>query len=294
MKTREKIPLTELQNEDIAGLIVRPLRQNFNRMNSGETPHRHNFQEIIWVKSGAGVHSIDDEIIQIQPNTFYFIGKGQVHYFLEGFDLDGVLIRFTDSFLPSEDYRTSTAHNASFISRMIKTNVIQVATSEAQLLELYIGQLLKEFKEQQQSFGKVIILQHLISIILVQLERISRTQSLEELELIEDVRTQIYREFLLILENHFHTEHTVPFYSRQMGVSRRKLSEIVKIFSGRTAKNIIIDRIITEAKRLLAFTNCSLKEITYKLGYEDPAYFCRLFKLQTGSTPQQYKTQNQL
>jgi len=284
----------ELHQNVSQGFLIRPLITNFNKITLDESPHRHNFQEIIWVESGKGTQSIDDELIQLKPNTFYFIGKGQVHFFHEGVNLKGFLIRFSDSFLPNEDHRSSTAHNASFLSRMIHTNSISIDVIKRNHIEQIIHLLHQEFTQEHSEFGRIVILQHLLSTILIRLERLCKEQSLQDIQNINDIRMLKYREFLHVLENHFQTQHSVPFYSQTIGMTRRKLSETVKHFSGKTAKHIIIERIITEAKRFLSFTNCSLKEITYKLGYEDPAYFCRLFKQQTGFTPQNYKKQNLL
>jgi len=284
----------EINQNFSEGFLIRPLLPNFNKETLDETPHRHNFQEILWIKSGKGTQSIDENLIILESNTFYFIGKGQVHYFHEGVNLKGYLIRFTDSFLPNEDHRSSTAHTASFLSRMILSNSISVDKHKLPQIEKAIHLLHEEFIQKDSDFGRIVILQHLLSMILIFLERQYKEQSIQEIQNINDISMFKYRQFLHVLENHFQSQHSVPFYSQTIGMTRRKLSEVVKQYTGKTAKNIIIERIITEAKRLLSFTNCSLKEITFKLGYEDPAYFCRLFKQQTGMTPQNYKRQNLL
>jgi len=74
-----------------------------------------------------------------------------------------------------------------------------------------------------------------------------------------------------------------------LGVRRRRLSEIVKLFTKKPAKTLIQERIILEAKRLLSFTNSNLKDIAFQLGFETATYFSRVFKKHTKKTPLEYQ-----
>jgi len=74
-----------------------------------------------------------------------------------------------------------------------------------------------------------------------------------------------------------------------MGLPPRKLTEICQSKSGKTAKKIINERVLTGAKRLMKYTTLPLKEIAHSLGYKDLGYFCRYFKKATGLTPTEYK-----
>ena len=74
-----------------------------------------------------------------------------------------------------------------------------------------------------------------------------------------------------------------------MGVTKRQLSLICQEKTGKTAKQLVNERILTEAKRLLKYTTLSLKEISDRLGFKNLPYFCRRFKKGVGVTPTEYK-----
>ena len=58
-------------------------------------PHRHDYHELIWIRAGAGQHSIDGATVPVRPGTITVIGRGQVHVFEQGEHLDGAVVRFT-------------------------------------------------------------------------------------------------------------------------------------------------------------------------------------------------------
>lgn len=288
-KRNFQIPFQDLKTAETSSFLIRKVLEKVVPEELDEKPHRHNYQEIIWIKKGKGKQTIDDELIHLQPHTFYLIGQGQVHNFLEGSNLEGYLIRFTNNFLPGADLSSPTAFNISLLNRIIEVNEIQVEENEIPSFELLLQQLLEEYNTPAPLFGKHPLIQHFLLALLIKLERKIRAVSLSKVKVEDDYEKQIYQAFLILLEDNFHQQHQIDFYSYELGINKRKLAEIVRNNSGKTSKNLLIARLITESKRLLAYTNCSLKEITYRLGYEDPAYFCRIFKKQTGKTPQQYK-----
>ena len=87
-----EIRFVDLRPNDHTSFDIRLLSSYLYPVVSYESPHRHNFQELIWVRSGSGSHVVDDQILEIQPHTFYLIAKGQVHRFLEGRD-HGLLVQ---------------------------------------------------------------------------------------------------------------------------------------------------------------------------------------------------------
>ena len=91
------------------------------------------------------------------------------------------------------------------------------------------------------------------------------------------------------LDEDYNKAHLVTHYARKLGVSSRSLSEINKNILGKTAKEVILERLMLEAKRYLNYSALSVKEIAYTLGYEDPSYFSKLFKQNTSQSPQDYR-----
>lgn len=106
---------------------------------------------------------------------------------------------------------------------------------------------------------------------------------------LQDERFHIIRKFNLLVEGHFKTEHSVSFYAGQLYKSPKTLSNLFAIFNQKTPSQIIQERIIIEAKRLLSYTDKSVKHITFELGFEDVAYFSSFFKKNAGLSPSDFR-----
>lgn len=99
----------------------------------------------------------------------------------------------------------------------------------------------------------------------------------------------IFRDFSRYLEIHYRKKHNVSDYAEMLHVAPKTLSHKFKNLNLESPNQYIINRILLEAKRLLFYTDKTVKEIGYDLGYEDPAYFNRLFTQKVGSTPINFK-----
>ena len=84
--------------------FIRPLLPEKNRDRVEKDPHRHTYHEIIYFKDGNALQNIDDEFVNLQTkNTFYLIGRGQVHDFIKGKNMKGYLIRFDTDLIPFQN-----------------------------------------------------------------------------------------------------------------------------------------------------------------------------------------------
>lgn len=104
-----------------------------------------------------------------------------------------------------------------------------------------------------------------------------------------DQRLDIFRKFNLLVEFHFREEHALDFYAKKLERSAKTLSNTFSLYSDKTPLQLIQERIILEAKRLLAYTDKSVKQITYELGFEDPAYFSNFFKKHMSQSPVDFR-----
>lgn len=95
--------------------------------------------------------------------------------------------------------------------------------------------------------------------------------------------------FEQLVNRNFIEHHTVSSYAKMLNISPKALNKRVAKYSGSTPSEIIRQRIILEAKRMLVHTPLSVKEIGYKLGYEDPSYFIRFFSKQVKQAPQNFR-----
>jgi AraC family transcriptional activator of pobA len=94
-----------------------------------------------------------------------------------------------------------------------------------------------------------------------------------------------------LLEEHFRKERLLVFYAQRLAMTPDRLNDHVKRATGVTAGHLIRQRVLTEAKRQLVFTNQPIHEIAYDLAFSDPSHFARFFRKQTGTTPQAFREQ---
>jgi AraC family transcriptional regulator, transcriptional activator of pobA len=274
----ENIPFLKLQEQSL--FLIRPLLPEVNPSVLKEAAHRHTYQEILWLTEGQGQHTIDDQLFPLEHNTFYLIYQGQVHHFIKGENLEGFLIRFNNEFL----------NEISPLERLTLPlfNKINLQNSEdITYFNTLITTTYKEFIST--SPQKNAIVRHLLMVLLYKLTDIKQALQMAIVQNSEadDV---VFLRFTTILEQKFTEQVDTQHFATELSISSRQLCNIVKQHSGRTTKQLIIDRRILEAKRLLAYTQNSLKEIAYQLGFDDTAYFCRTFKTQTGFTPTEFKS----
>jgi AraC family transcriptional regulator, transcriptional activator of pobA len=103
-------------------------------------------------------------------------------------------------------------------------------------------------------------------------------------------RSELTRRFKKLVEEHFRQHKTVAAYAGMLNITAGHLSDTIQKDTGRTASEIIQQRVILEAKRLLFHSSKSVKEIAFELQYEDPSYFSRFFKTHAALTPEQFRS----
>jgi AraC-like DNA-binding protein len=106
---------------------------------------------------------------------------------------------------------------------------------------------------------------------------------------LDKTQGDIVREFNYLVDKHFAEHHDVAFYASKLNRSPKTLSNLFSLVSSRTPLNIIHDRIMIHARRQINYTNLSIKEIAYELGYEDIQAFSRFFKSKEGVSPGHYR-----
>lgn len=102
-------------------------------------------------------------------------------------------------------------------------------------------------------------------------------------------REEIMARFILSICKHFHTERQVSFYAKELCITPKHLSSVVKETSGRTAGEWIDHYVIMEAKMLLASTDMTVQEISSRLNFANQSFFGKYFKHHTGDSPTEFR-----
>lgn len=148
---------------------------------------------------------------------------------------------------------------------------------------------IKDELEWKDSSGEEMIRTYLKQII-IRATRKWKKQNLDSAMVkIPNNELDTFRDFSRYLEIHFREKHQVADYAKLLHIAPKTLTHKFKNLQLESPNQLIINRILLEAKRLLVYTDKTVKEIAYDLGYEDPAYFNRLFTQKTGNTPSNFK-----
>jgi len=170
-------------------------------------------------------------------------------------------------------------------SRAVQT--VAVPAGDVGRLEAAIELLAAETRRPPDS-RSVDLQRHFLSALLLWVERWYEATRTEQRDA-DDPDLQLYRRFGEVLERHYARHHDAPHYADELGVPQAALSRALVNVTGRATKELITDRRMLEAARLLRFTDLSVGEIAFRAGYEDQLYFSRAFKRHHGEAPKVYR-----
>jgi len=155
-----------------------------------------------------------------------------------------------------------------------------------QKLELLSQVFVEEFKTEDHIQHEMLLV--LLKRLIIYITRLAKSAYVPIPKKQED-RFHIVRQFNLIVEAYFKSEHSVGFYADQLCKSPKTLSNLFAIYNQKAPSQIIQERITVEAKRLLRYTDKSVKHICFELGFEDVAYFSNFFKKNAGVPPTDFR-----
>lgn len=240
-------------------------------------PHKHNFYHLVFITKGSGWHEIDFKRHNVKAGAMFFMMPAQVHSWSMSKDACGIVVEFENLSMFSSD-------EAFVLAEALRPSVDYMAlTGEKKntIHELY-QDMLDEYEAEEKDFE--ILLRLNLAKLLVLFSRYIKTN------LVKVSRISKFREeFNALIEKNYKTHHNVEFYAKAMGVATKSLTAKVNRNIGKNVREIIQDRCILESKRLLAYSDLSVSEIALELGFDDPNYFTRFFKLKTKTNPGKFR-----
>ncbi|HNL27682.1 MAG TPA: AraC family transcriptional regulator, partial [bacterium] len=247
-------------------------------------PHRTDFHHVFLVEN-ACTHYVDFKKIKIQPYSLLFIAKGKVHAFDPSIKLQGRIIIFTEHVFSVSESDVSFLKNTPLFDSLYEIFTIPLS----KVLFAKFSTICEDIREESDSNAmrsEPVLVKNLLQNFLIIAERTLRDQGFREKR--KDADWDEVVRFRELLENRF-TEHKTVFeYADEMGIGLKKLERLTMRILGKSPKAIVHERLLLEAKRLLAYTNRSVKEIAHHLGFDDPSYFVRYFKRFANITPLEF------
>jgi AraC family transcriptional regulator, transcriptional activator of pobA len=249
-----------------------------------EAPHRHDYYTIIVVASAEeGIHQIDFKNYELKSNTVFTISPGQIHHMMvpDASPIKGHVLMFTTDFLLKYSLPPERLNGMELFFNCDEAKPIILSESEIQGLDLFFGKFAQE--SLNTSPDSTELLGTWLKLFLLELKRIKTSKALTNPKL-EHRQANIVRRFKDDVEQHFSQWHHVADYADSQNLTSNYLNEVIKSEMGASAKDFIQNRLILEAKRLAQYSDLSVKETAFRLGYEDVPHFSKFFKKCTGMT----------
>jgi AraC family transcriptional activator of pobA len=263
-----KVSLSQIRVETIADRLVP--RVPF--------PHKHDFFHIVVVMTGSGWHEIDFKRHQVYDGSVFIVKPGQVHAWNLSPDIQGYIIEFYRESLDANVPISTDLTNQILVSK----DAIVMKEDELSQLTCNSDEMYSEILQEKDLYD--ISLQAYLTGVLVDLVRVLGNDHPNKF-----ISQGLAENFQQLVNIFFHEQHGVSFYAKKLGVTNKALTAILKRKRRKTPRQIIQERFLLEAKRLLSYSHLSIAEIGYKIGFEDSNYFSRFFRMQVGMTPAEFR-----
>ena len=244
-------------------------------------PHRHMFYELIFLTGGRGKHIIDFEVYECNPPMLYFLSPGQIHFWELTEKMEGYVFLFKEDFLLTSKLGAGGHDEFTFFHSMQETPHIYLDHQNSSHLQTLVDPMIAETKHNDEFQESV--LQAYFHIFLMNVQRLcsdnSETQD----------KVSLVRRFRKFITTHRNSSLDVQGCADALGVSVTHLRNSVKEKTGKSPGFILRQEIVLEAKRLLIHSELTAAEIGYNLGFEDPSYFGRFFKRESGLSPSAFR-----
>ncbi|MGB0427767.1 MAG: AraC family transcriptional regulator [Flavobacteriales bacterium] len=255
------------------------------RKGAVDEPHRHNYYTVLIINKAKGVHKIDFNSYELANQQIYFVAPGQVHQVIESEKSQGFAMTFSNQFLIENSIPLSFVESLNLFQNYGQSPPLEPKKEQFDKIELYSNEMYCLFKSDRHL--KHFSIGSFLKLLLIECNNLCSINPIEEnVDLSGD---SVIRKFKQLVNEHYKTEHSTSFYANNLHISSDHLNRVIKTSIGKTAKNYIQSRLITEAKRLLYFTDLSNKEIGYELGFNEPANFSAFFKKHTQVSPSSFK-----
>lgn len=246
-------------------------------------PHRSEFYHILWCTENESVHQIDFSPVATKPGSVIFIHKDMVKQFNDKNTGKGKMILFTDTFFSTQQQNIQFLNTTALFNDFFRVAQIDNANEN---ITTILGQIEHEYSHLF-DHHKPVILQNLLHNLLMQCEREYRKNYMQIITHGIELNTLI--SFKTVLEQHYHQNKMVAFYASLLNITEKKLAQHTLKTVGKSPKDIINERVVLEAKRLLAHTHLSIKEIGFRLGFDEPTNFVKYFKKYERTLPRTFR-----
>lgn len=246
------------------------------------------YYTVFWAMEGEGEVKIDFGRHHLVPSTLMFLLPFQPFVIEQGKSFKGLLIEFSSEFFCIEKHRHEVSCNGVLFNSIYGPPFLAASPKLVADLQMVSENIFDEFAKGEGLSQEEMIFSYL-KIFLIKASREKIEYIDQETKQNNQPENSVLLNFQELIESNFQKQHSVAFYADKLFIQPNTLSKLTKRFYGKSPGQIIKERLMVEAKRMLYLTQNSVKEIAYGLGFDDPAYFNRFFKKWAQITPEEYR-----
>lgn len=258
------------------------LHKNKNLFNK---PHSHDFYLCVMFTKGIGTHEIDFNSYPVKAGSVFFLKPGQTHYWTFTKQPEGYIFFHTRDFYELH-FTKSKLEQFPFYFTQENSPSLQLTNDETLFIEAKFKEINKEYYSSltyvKQKIASLIHSTYIdLARYYTQTKPIQKIASVTYLNTLNDLEKAI--------DKYYKQEKSASFYANLLHITPKHLNRITKSTLGKTTTDLITERVLLESKRLMVHSTNSLSQISELLGYNDYAYFSKVFKLKTNMTPLAFK-----
>jgi AraC family transcriptional regulator, transcriptional activator of pobA len=240
--------------------------------------HFHDFEELLIISQGSLTHYIDFKVDVLRAPFACYISMGKMHRIVPGKDLRGWIINYKTEFIPDS--------KLNFYSNFFSFTNVPLSPGACLNRFISLCQIIQD--EYRQEMIDQSTIRHLVNGLISMVDSEQKRNIPIDNE-IKSTQITAVNNFLRILGDNFRRDLGVSFYADKMNMSERNLNIICKNNFQKSVSEIIETRKLIEAKKMLLYSDKSVSEIGYELGYNEKSYFTRVFHSRMEITPSRFR-----
>lgn len=250
------------------------------------------FFRFIWNRSKNSVAlMVDDLPLELNTNEVLSCTNLQKVTIKENQSAEGIIsLNFNQPFYCVHTNDEEVSCNGLLFFGTDQAPVLFLDQTEVEILDTLLKVLKDEFKMRDRNQQEMLRL--LLKRLIIRCTRLARKQLINND--LNEGEIDLIRQFNVLVEEHYRTHRQVSDYAEMMHRSPKTLTNLFALHSEKSPLQVIHDRIIMEAKRLLLYSGKSIKEIGHELGFSDPSQFSRFFKKRVGKNMQEFREARKL
>ncbi|WP_223580314.1 helix-turn-helix domain-containing protein [Sphingobacterium sp. GVS05A] len=242
--------------------------------------------KVLLLPKGAELQ-VDLAEYSVKQPSLFFVSPNQHLYIKKLGKEEGHFIFYNRDFYCIQIHDEEVACNGLLFSNIYNMPMVELDNGEIPFFSYIFGQMGDEFGLNDTSLEEM--LRTYLKQLFIKSARLWKKQNLDKELTEQNSDLEFFRKFTLLVDEHYKEKHHVADYAELLFMAPKTISHKFKRLNLPQPNDVIKNRILLEAKRLLVHTNLTAKEVGYELGYEDPAYFSRLFVQKSGETPSAFR-----